>query len=86
MRIDFELPGFCGYGWKMCNRCPVRHVSETGGWCGLKYFESDYYVNGLLNLDTGATIKGRYAERPDDGCRWYHVWLRPQECIKAHGR
>ena len=87
MKIEIELKGFNGFGWKVCDTCPCKRSDEFGSGCGLEHFDnSDYYENGWLNITTGHSRMGRTDDPPNEPGTWYGAWLRPLECIDKHGR
>ena len=87
MKIEIELKGFNGFGWKVCDNCPCRRT-HLGAGCELGYFENPTfsYENGWLNTVTGHSRMERTVESPNEPGTWYSVWLRPLECIDEHGR
>ena len=83
MKIEIELKGFGGYGWKVCQTCPCFLADEFGVSCSLGFFyDQQDFTNCIIDITTGKLY--------DESCviegDVYSAWRRPQECIEKHGR
>ena len=84
MKIEIELEGFGGYGWKVCHTCPCFRGDEFGASCTLRYFpDSDYYTNCVIDISTGEIYDDSGVIDKGDV---YSAWRRPQKCIEKHGK
>ena len=88
MKIEVELADspYGEYGWKVCDACPCLCSGARGMNCGMEYWKSSRYWNGMINIETGERIDHLDGERKLDRSVWLMTWIRPQECIDKHGR
>jgi hypothetical protein len=88
MLIEIHLKGFNGFGWKVCNKCPLLVEYEWGDACALDYAGNSTNMHfGWIN-----TINGNFVKVNKQNPNYHHVAeierviVRPQQCIDKHGR